>query len=353
MSDLSAALLTQVQAAVADNVSLNIVGGNSKNFYGRERQGEPLSVQGHQGITRYEPTELVITARAGTSLEEIAHTLGKHNQRLPFEPPHYGPGATLGGSIACNFSGPARAYAGAARDYVLGTSIINGKAELLRFGGEVMKNVAGYDVSRLMVGAQGTLGVILDVSLKVLPREDASVSLILETSEAEAIDIMNRLAGRSVPLSGSAYFDGRLYLRLSGAEKAVTVAHQSLGGEVLQQGEQFWLQLREQQLAFFQRDSILWRISLPSTASELNLSGDSLLEWGGALRWLYSDESAETVFARASELGGHACIFRRPPGYAGELFQPLSGPLQQIQKNLKRAFDPQGIFNRARMYQDM
>ncbi|MDH5258770.1 MAG: glycolate oxidase subunit GlcE, partial [Gammaproteobacteria bacterium] len=208
MSDQTQKLQAQVASAVSEKRSLNIIGGNSKAFYGRTSKCESLHLQAHSGIVSYEPTELVMTVRAGTPLEEIEDALSKNNQMLPFEPPHYGSGATIGGTIACNLSGPRRAYSGAARDYVLGTKIINGKAEVLRFGGEVMKNVAGYDASRLMTGAMGTLGVLLEVSFKVLPRFASEITLVQEINADDAISKMNQWAGMPNPISATAYLNG-------------------------------------------------------------------------------------------------------------------------------------------------
>ncbi|MDH5218574.1 MAG: glycolate oxidase subunit GlcE [Gammaproteobacteria bacterium] len=340
-----------MEAAIADKTALNIIGGNSKALYGRLPQGEALNVAGHQGITSYEATELVISARAGTSLEEIEYVLNKNNQMLAFEPPHFGPGATIGGTIACNFSGPRRPYNGAARDFLLGTKIINGKAEALRFGGEVMKNVAGYDVSRLMCGSMGTLGVLLEVSLKVLPKPINEITLVQETDATQAIRLMNQWAGMPLPISATAWVDGQLYVRLSGTGNGIKAASKTIGADNLDEADEFWRQLREQQLSFFNTDKTLWRLSVPPTSDILPLDGPCLIEWGGGLRWLLSDAPADEIFSAAASAGGHAVLFAGGDR-SQQVFQSLDAGLQLLHNNLKHSFDPHGILNPGRMYQD-
>ena len=351
MSDITAQLIQQVEAAIADKTLLNIIGGNSKIFYGGEPKGHALHTTQHTGIVNYEPAELVMTARAGTSLEEIENALVKHNQMLPFEPPHYGSGATIGGTIACNFSGPRRAYAGAARDFVLGSQIINGKAEVLKFGGEVMKNVAGYDVSRLMTGAMGTLGVILEISFKVIPRYPAEITLVQECGEADAIQNMNQWAANPNPISASAFIDNKLFIRLSGADTALRAAQLRIGGEVLVGAEVFWQQLREQQLPQFATEENVWRISVPQTTAPLNLPGQQIMEWGGGLRWLVSNESADVIRKFTTAAGGHAILFKGEKKQA--VFQPLSATMMALHHKIKTAMDPHGIFNPGRMYPEL
>ena len=271
---------------------------------------------------------------------------------LAFEPPGFGDQATLGGTIACNLSGPRRAYAGAARDFVLGCRIINGKGEILSFGGEVMKNVAGYDVSRLMTGALGTLGVLLEISLKVLPLPETELTLQQQLPRDQAVEAMHAWARQSLPVSASCFYRGELYMRLSGTEGAVQAARQVIGGEPLAEADRFWQSVKQQQHAFFQRQQSLWRLSLASSAAELDIPGDYFYEWGGALRWLSSDAPADDIFAAAAELDGHATLFRSD-SQADRVFQPLPDYLMQLQRKLKRAFDPRGICNPGRMYQQL
>ncbi len=349
-NNISEQLQYQVRQAIETGDKLVIKAGGSKDFYGRTIKGDELSVAGHQGIINYEPTELVMTARAGTPLKTIEQTLSENNQMLAFEPPAYSDNATLGGSIACNLSGPRRAYSGAARDYVLGSKIINGKAEVLSFGGEVMKNVAGYDVSRLMTGAMGTLGVLLEVSLKVVPKPEAKITIIQKSSIDEALLKFHQWSTQPFPISASCFYQDILYIRLSGAEKSIKAAQQTIGGEVLNQADDFWHSVKEQKHDFFKKDKSLWRISLASNTPALSLEGDMLYEWGGALRWLKTDVSQDQMWALSHSLNGHISQFRAIDKGV-EVFQVLPQHLLRLHRNLKQAFDPHGIFNIGRMYQ--
>lgn len=344
--DLSEALQAQLRQAHAAGTPLAIVGGGSKRFYGEPAQGTELAVGGHRGIVRYEPSELVLTARAGTPLAEIEAHLTENGQMLPFEPPHWGEGATLGGTVACNLSGPRRPYAGAVRDAVLGCRIINGRGDILRFGGEVMKNVAGYDATRLMAGALGTLGVLLDISLKLLPTPSSELTLVSPCPFAEALTRMNALAGQSLPISASAWIDGKLYLRLSG--DAVEALAPRLPGEELPYAESFWRGLRERQTSFFADAARLWRLGLPQAAPQPNLPGKWLIEWGGAQRWLASEAPEADIRAAAAALGGHAT--RMAGNTDAPVFHPLPDGLWRLHQRLKAAFDPAGILNPGRMY---
>jgi glycolate oxidase FAD binding subunit len=342
-----------VLAAAEAGKHLNIKGSGSKSFLGRIPSGEALGVTAHAGIVNYQPMELVLTARCGTTLAEIEALLAEHGQMLPFEPPRFGPGATIGGTIACGLSGPARPYLGAARDLVLGTRVLTGRGEVLRFGGEVMKNVAGYDISRLMTGAFGTLGVLLEVSVKVLPLPAASRTLVQERSPAEAMELMNRWAGRPLPVTATCYDGERLYVRLSGADMGVTQAVKDMGGDPLAKADVFWRdKIREQGHGFFAGDAPLWRLSVPQATPPIDLPGKQLIEWGGAQRWLRTDADGKTVRATAQRAGGHASLFRG--GDRGdEVFHPLSPALAMIHRSLKRAFDPQGLLNPGRLYADL
>jgi glycolate dehydrogenase FAD-binding subunit len=347
--DIGGQLRERVAAAYSTGTPLCIVGGNTKSFLGGEARGEVLSVAAHRGIVSYEPAELVLTARAGTLLNDIEVALSDHRQMLPFEPPHFGANATLGGTIACGLSGPRRPYAGAARDFVLGMKLINGRGETMRFGGQVMKNVAGFDVSRLMAGAMGTLGVILEISLKVLPRPECEMTLVQEWNAADAVETMNHWAGRPFPLSASCYDGDRLHMRLSGTRTAVDSAKHHLGGESVKEAALFWENIREQRHGFFAGPLPLWRLSLPPATPPSSLPGKWLLEWGGAQRWLKSDENGELLRRAAAEADGHATLFRVEKS-ARERFHPLPQTLVAIQRRLKLAFDPKGILNPGRLF---
>lgn len=350
--DQTQTLQAQVKDAFASKTPLQIKGGDSKSFYGQVTTAEVLSTQHHCGIINYEPTELVLTARAGTPLSDIEAALAVHNQILPFEPPHFGEAATLGGTIACGLSGPRRPYAGAARDYVLGCQVLTGKGDVLHFGGEVMKNVAGYDVARLMTGAMGTLGVLLDISLKILPRAATEITLQLDMKADEALPAMNHWAGQPVPLSAAAYDGEKLMLRLSGAASAVRHAQQMIGGEILPGDENYWQSIREHSHPFFNDSRSLWRLSLAPAQPPLELDGDTLFDWGGAQRWLLSNESPDAIRQAVEKHGGHATLFRQQHTKA-EIFHPLPDKLKQLHQRLKQSFDPAGILNPGRMYSDM
>ncbi len=349
-ADLTGSLCERVRAAAGDATPLAITGGGTKDFMGRMTQAEPLNVSGHRGIVTYEPTELVLSARGGTPLAEVNAALSGQGQMLAFEPPAFGEAATVGGTIATGLSGPARPYAGAARDFVLGTRVLNGKAEVLRFGGEVMKNVAGYDVSRLMTGAYGTLGVLLEVSLKVLPRPAAVRTVAFETSAEEAIERCNAWAAKPIPITGACHDGERLHVRLAGTAGGVAAATHALGGETID-GDSFWTALREQTLPFFTRAGApLWRVSVPPGAAMLNVVGDTLIDWGGALRWLRTGAPAAEVRTAAERAGGHAALFRGGDR-TGAVFHPLAPAVRKLHERIKAAFDPAGIFNPGRMYE--
>jgi len=336
-------LIDRVRQASASRTALCITSGGSKAFYGRACAGEPLDISGHRGIVAYEPTELVITAHAGTPLAEIEAALAANNQMLPFEPPHFSEQATLGGMVATGLSGPRRPWGGSVRDAVLGVKLLNGRGEVLRLGGQVMKNVAGYDVSRLMVGALGTLGVLLEVSVKVLPRPACERTLVFDSSTKP-----QRLS--EMPISASLELDGRLYLRLSASSRCVEMAADSLGGEAAESA--IWAAARDQTLPFFQTDLPLWRISLPPAAPALNLPGNALIEWAGAQRWLASDLPAQTIRQRVGALGGHATLFRNHTA-TDSVFQPLAPAMLALQQRIKQALDPHAVFNPGRLYPEL
>jgi len=342
--------IDRIRAAQAAEAPLVIRGGGSKAFYGNAGAGDILDTRALSGIVDYQPKELVLTARAGTPLVEIEAQLAEHQQMLAFEPPHFNGPATLGGCIAAGLSGPRRPYAGAARDFVLGVRMIDGTGQPLRFGGQVIKNVAGYDVSRLMVGALGTLGLVTEVSLKVLPKPAAETTLQFELDEAAAILKMNQWAGQPLPLSATSWHAGLLTLRLSGAASAVHAAQAKLGGAALKDATAFWERLRDQATPFFDKRS-LWRLAVKPTTPPLNLGDAQWTEWGGAVRWLASELPAATLREAAKNGGGHATLFRGDAPAEGT-FTPLTPALLTLHRNLKRRFDPKGIFNRRHLYPD-
>jgi glycolate oxidase FAD binding subunit len=344
----------RIRSAAAEGKPLRLRGGGTKDFYGQSLAGEVLDTREYSGIIAYEPSELVVTVRCGTPLSELEAALREQGQQLAFEPPHFGPAATVGGMVAAGLSGPRRQAAGAVRDFVLGVRMLDGRGDDLGFGGQVMKNVAGYDVSRPLAGSLGTLGLILEVSLKVPPLPFAEASLKLELPEDKAIELLNHWGGKPLPISASAWAEDSLTLRLSGAASAVAAAREAIGGESLEpeRARLFWLGIREHTDPFFSTDKPLWRMSLPSVAPPLAFPGKQLIEWGGALRWLACKADARAIREAAAQAGGHATLFRAADKSAG-VFTPLAPALARIHRNLKQAFDPAGIFNRGRMYQDL
>jgi glycolate oxidase FAD binding subunit len=346
-------LQREVERAAASGAALRLRGGGTKDFYGNPPRGAILDMRGYAGIVSYEPSELVVTARCGTPLADLECALEERGQCLPFEPPHFGDGATLGGCVAAGLSGPRRASAGAVRDFVLGTKIVDGRGRLLGFGGQVMKNVAGYDVSRLLAGSLGTLGVIVEASLKVLPRPPAERTLRLEAPQERAIEMCNKWAAQPLPVSATVWRDGELSVRLSGASAALGPAAQKIGGESVAPGEAqaFWRSVREQDHPFFAAAPTLWRVAVPSTTPPLGLPGQQLLEWHGSLRWLRTQAEPQTVRAAARKAGGHATLFRAADKSAGA-FAPLDPVAARLHRDLKAAFDPAGILNPGRLYPD-
>lgn len=348
-----AAWSERVRGATAAKQPLRIVGGGTKDFYGHELIGEPFATSEYAGIVDYDPTEMVITARCGTPLEDIERTLAGGGQMLGFEPPRFGAKTTLGGCVAAGLSGPRRPYVGAVRDLVLGVRVLDGLGHDLAFGGRVMKNVAGFDVSRLMAGSLGTLGIVLEASLRCLPRPKAEATRVFELDPEAAIRCMNTWGGRPLPITATWYEDGKLYARVSGAEAAVTAATQAIGGTALADAAAFWFSVRDQTHAFFasDRNATLWRLSVRSTAPHARLGGAEAIEWGGALRWVKRGDAApERLRAWAHEHGGHATLYRGDKSTGA--FQPLDAPTLAIHRGLKATFDPSGIFNRRRMFAD-
>lgn len=348
-------LTESVVKANENQQALCIRGGGSKDFYGNPQalRYSRLETGPYRGIVDYDPTELVLSARAGTPLIELENLLSEHNQMMAFEPPCFDGAATLGGSIASGLSGPRRAYAGAARDFVLGVKLLDGQGRILNFGGRVMKNVAGYDVSRLMTGAMGTLGVLLEVSLKVLPKPETERTLCFELPAEPALAMMRRYAVQALPISATCHIDGRLYIRLSGVDSALTAAQAKIGGDEITDSAGFWLSIKNQTHPFFRDKDKLWRLSVKPTAPPFSIPGEQAVEWGGALRWLAATEdcAAASIRAQAENAGGHATLFRgNDPGIPA--FHPLTPALLNIHRRLKSPFDPAGIFNPQRLYSE-
>ena len=364
-TEVISSIAAQVRAAAAAGASLRIRGGGSKDFYGESLQGDTLDTTALNGIVSYEPSELVVTALAGTPLAELEALLLAQGQCLPFEPPHFGSVATVGGMVAAGLSGPARANVGAVRDYVLGVKLINGKGEHLTFGGQVMKNVAGYDVSRLMAGSMGTLGLLTEVSLKVLPLAPLEATLTFDMTQAEALTQLNIWGGQPLPLNASCWLEeggtGTLYLRLRGAVAAVEAACAKLGGHRLSNGPAAadWQGCRDQQLPWFKERSDtqdLWRLSVPQTSPPLDWPDSPLIEWHGGQRWVRADaEQGQRLRELTAAVGGHATLFVAARAYQqGSIarFDTLKPPLDRIHRELKREFDPSGVFNPHRMHRD-
>jgi FAD/FMN-containing dehydrogenase len=362
MDPVLARLIDRVRDARARQAPLEIRGGGTKSFYGEAPSGEPLDVTGLAGISSYEPTELVVTARAGTPLAELEAALDACGQCLPFEPPRFAAGGTVGGMVAAGLSGPARANVGSVRDHLLGLTLLNGRAEILTFGGQVAKNVAGYDVSRVMAGSWGILGILCEVSLKVMPIAPAGATLAFDRDESQALAQLSRWASQPLPITGSSWHDGRLHVRLGGARAAVSAACGILGGTVLdpESAARWWSSVRDHAHEFFLEDAeptdaeptrgeCLWRLSVPARSAPIRLAGRQFIEWHGAQRWWRSTAEPSAVRAAAAAVGGHATLVRGADK-SGGVFTPVGDVLMRIHRGLKQAFDPVCIFNRGRLY---
>ncbi|HIF50355.1 MAG TPA: glycolate oxidase subunit GlcE [Thiotrichaceae bacterium] len=343
------AIKQQILTAIERGESLKIIGGNSKVFLGRDTVGSEINMADYSGVISYEPTELYITVRAGTLLSVITKLLAEQGQMLAFEPAEINDKTTIGGVIATGLSGPRRPYSGSARDFVLGVRCINGLAKELSFGGQVMKNVAGYDLSRLMTGAYGTLGIITEVTLKVLPQSEFESTGVKVVSRQQALSEIHDISSRAAPVSASCYDGEKMIVRFSGNEKFVKESLKSTGFEEYKKGNEFWKELRDYNLSIFHTDKPIWRLSVPS-ASNVNLENDDyLIDWGGSQYWLASDRSPNEIFTMADDLGGSALLFRGGDRN-GDVFQPLSSGLFKLQQELKRAFDPHKVLNLEKMY---
>ena len=352
-----AGLQDRIRAAAAAKTPLVIRGAGTRDFYGQAILGERLDMNAFAGIVDYDPTELVVTARAGTTVADIDDALAARGQMLGCDAPRFGVGATLGGLVATGLSGPRRPYAGAVRDLVLGVRIVDGKGEDLSFGGRVMKNVAGFDVARLMTGALGTLGVLTEVSMKCLPLPKIEATRALECAPDDAIRRMNEWGGKPLPISATCHHAGQLVVRISGSAPAVEAATAKIGGSPFADGDVFWGSIRDHTHRHFraaaEHGMAIWRLSVKSTAPYRDLGGEQLIEWGGALRWLVSGPRTdpEAVRGWAQGNGGHATLFRATDKSAGA-FHPLPQAVHQLHRRLKATFDPSGILNRGRLYAD-
>lgn len=346
----------RIRQAAAERTPLRLRGGGSKDFYGGMLAGEALETGDYCGLVSYDPAELCLTARCGTPLAEIEAVLAENKQMLPFEPPHFG-SASFGGMLAAGLAGPRRQQMGAVRDAILGVQLIDGRGDVLNFGGQVVKNVAGYDVSRLAVGSLGTLGLLAEASVRLLPRPARELTLRFECASAAALSRCQQWGLRPWPISASFWADGQLFLRLSGAAAAVEAARRALGGELCSNADAFWRSVREQQHPAFAGNAVLWRLALPPAAPAL--AGEFAFEWGGGQRWLRSDADSagddETVRRAAAAVGGHATLFRAPESLRCRVgaFAPLAPALLAVQQRLKKAFDPHGVFNSGRMYAEL
>ena len=354
-NDISLALQSTVKDAISNNAPIYIHGGNSKLFYGNKVVAEALDVSKHTGIIDYDPTELCITVRAGTLLSDIEKVLDAENQILPFEPPQYQPTATIGGALASGISGPRRAYTGSARDAILGVKIINGEGEIVSFGGQVMKNVAGYDLSRMMVRSHGTLGVILEVSIRLLPKPKNEITISIDKNQSDALDYFQSLRTQQLPVTATAWFNDQAFLRLSGSEKSTAYQLDKLvndqNAKLIENSSEFWTDIRDHKHQFFdQTDKSLWRLSLPPATEEIVQANDNqLVEWGGAQRWIKTITPDNIIHSTANSRNGYATLFHGD-NLTSSCFPKLDENLKKLHIQLKNNIDPHGIFNPERMY---
>lgn len=351
MSDQTQALQQQVREAQQSRTPLRIMGGDSRGFLPQSRAKQPLNLSQHHGVLQYQPEELVITLRAGTPLGEVTTLLQSHQQQLAFDPPRFSANSTIGGAVATAMAGPGRPWQGGVRDHLLGAKVLSGSGELLSFGGEVVKNVAGYDLFRPMAGAYGTLGVMLELSIKTLPQSAMEYHAVLESMEEEALHTMQQIRQQNLPLSGLCWHQNEIHLRLSGTavelEQYIPKLQQQ--GFTPQQGSPFWQQLRDQQLELFNSTDPIWRISLPPTApalSQLRCSDEleQILNWGGAERWIRGIVPESRLRSEVEALGGHATLLRNATPEM-ERFHPRPPLIQRIEQQLRTTMDPAGILN--------
>lgn len=349
MSDLSVEILARVQAAYLARTPLNIMGAGTKSFLGQlADDAKPLDVTGHQGIIEYDPAELVLVARAGTALSDIEGLLSDNNQMLGFEPPFVAAGATLGGAVAAGLAGPRRTYSGSVRDFILGAEFVNGKGELVTAGGKVMKNVAGFDLFRPMARSMGTLGVLLQVALRVLPKPEHEKTLLQEESnEAQALRKMNHWAAKTQSISAAAWDGHNIRIRLSGSSASIEHGRRQIGGDWCNEPD-YWHDLNNFKLDFFKQRGNIWRVSVAPMSASLGDDLQQIIDWGGAQRWLMSEAAAKEIRLSASKLGGHAECFSVDDSV--ETYHPLESNLLALSQRFKAALDPAGILNPGRLY---
>lgn len=353
--DLSLPLQEKVIKAIEQQSPLFIHGGKSKLFYGNPVvAAQSLDVSPHSGVIDYEPSELCITVRAGTPLSTIENLLTENQQILPFEPPHYLETATIGGAIAAGISGPRRAYTGSVRDAILGVQLINGEGEIVNFGGQVMKNVAGYDLSRLMVRSHGTLGVILNVSLRLLPKPESNMTLTFDANQSDALNYFKAIRVQLFPITATAWHNNQVFIRLSGSEALLKNYKKDIKGEELPNADEFWQNIRDHHDRFFQENNKpLWRFSLPPSSEKFaRIDSEPLIEWGGAQRWVQTNTPANIIQSIACSRKGYVTLFKGDlPGFPR--FPILEENLLKLHKSLKHKMDPHGIFNPNRIYQGL
>jgi glycolate oxidase FAD binding subunit len=344
-------LQSQIELVSANGAPVKIIGGNSKAFYGHAVDALDIDVSGHSGIVDYDPAELVITLRAGCKLKEVESLLAEKSQMFGFEPPHFGDEATIGGMVASGLTGPRRAFSGAIRDFILGVKLLNGRGEIVNFGGRVIKNVAGFDVSRLMVGALGTLGILLEVSIRVIPKFEAETTLLFEHSDAQAhIDWINQQRRLPYPISASVWYQGQTKIRLSGSQQGIDSACQDLGGDNKIESDETWSGLKEQSHSFFGQVKTIARVSVPSVEPDFLTAESQLIEWGGAQRWIEAPQARlDQLKQQAQYHRGTVCAYRGYDSHV-DMFHSPTEAIMALHRNLKSSFDPAGIFNPGRLY---
>jgi glycolate dehydrogenase FAD-binding subunit len=345
-------LKEQVLTAINEANPLKIIGGNSKAFLGRQIEGTTIDMSDYSGVVSYEPTELYISVKAGTLLSDVKKVLSEQNQMLAFEPPQINEKTTIGGIVATGLSGPRRPYSGSVRDFVLGIKCINGLAKDLSFGGQVMKNVAGYDLSRLLTGSYGTLGIIHEVTFKVLPLPEFELTGSIAIDRLAALKLMSELSTKPNPVSAVSYDGENLFVRFSGNEKTVNDSLKEFNLEKTKRGEEYWDNLCHYKHSVFNQDKPIWRLSVPQIAQIDLKDEECLIDWAGSQYWLASNRSADEIFSMAAEQGGSAMLFRGGD-QEGAVFQPLSKTMFKFQQQVKQAFDPHYVLNPGKLYKEL